>query len=89
MEKSRDIVVTGIQAWDIEIGSNCKNIAIEMSKKHRVLYVNPPLDIFTYLKISNYDHIEWHMHKNEKNHSKNDLELYNSPEKLRLEWVLN
>ena len=45
MEKSRDIVVTGIQAWDIEIGSNCKNIAIEMSKKHRVLYVNPPLDI--------------------------------------------
>ena len=50
MEKSRDIVITGIQAWDIEIGSNCKNIAVEMSKKHRVLYVNPPLDIITYLK---------------------------------------
>lgn len=50
MEKSRDIVITGIQAWDIEIGSNCKNIAAEMSKKHRVLYVNPPLDIITYLK---------------------------------------
>ena len=46
-------------------------------------------DIFTYKKISNYDHIEWHMHKSEKNPSKNDLELYNSPEKLRLEWVLN
>jgi len=50
MEKSRDIVITGIQAWDIEIGSNCKNIAAEMSKKHRVLYVNPPLDVITYLK---------------------------------------
>ena len=46
-------------------------------------------DIFTYKKISNYDRIEWHMHKSEKNPSKNDLELYNSPEKLRLEWVFN
>ena len=26
------------------------------------------------------------MHKNDKNPSKNDLELYHSPEKLRLEW---
>ena len=43
----------------------------------------------TYSKISNYDHIEWHMHKNDKNPSKNDLELYNSPEKLRLGRVLN
>ena len=42
-------------------------------------------DVFTYWKISNYDHIEWQTHKNEKNPSKNDLELYNSPEKLRLE----
>ena len=40
----RDIVVIGIQAWDIEIGSNCKNIAEEMSRYNRVLYVNAPLD---------------------------------------------
>lgn len=40
----RDIVVIGIQPWDIEIGSNCKNIAEEMSKYNRVLYVNSPLD---------------------------------------------
>lgn len=44
MIKGRDIIVMGIQAWDIEIGSNCKNIAIEFSKNNRVLYVNPPLD---------------------------------------------
>ena len=44
MIKDRDIVVVGIQAWDIEIGSNCKNIALEFSKHNRVLYVNPPLD---------------------------------------------
>ena len=42
--KGRDIVVIGIQAWDIEIGSNCKNIAAEFAKNNRVLYVNPPLD---------------------------------------------
>ncbi|WP_350291513.1 glycosyltransferase [uncultured Croceitalea sp.] len=44
MIKGKDIIVMGIQAWDIEIGSNCKNIAIEMAKNNRVLYVNPPLD---------------------------------------------
>ena len=42
--KNRDIVVIGIQPWDIEIGSNCKNIALEFSKNNRVLYVNQPLD---------------------------------------------
>jgi len=40
----RDIIIIGIQPWDIEIGSNCKNIAEEMSKTNRVLYVNSPLD---------------------------------------------
>lgn len=42
--KNQEIIITGIQPWDIEIGSNCKNIALELSKKNRVLYVNPPLD---------------------------------------------
>ena len=49
MIKNRDIIVMGIQAWDIEIGSNCKNIAVEMAKNNRVLYVNPPMD-----RISRY-----------------------------------
>lgn len=44
MIEGKDIVVIGIQAWDIEIGSNCKNIASEMAKTNRVLYVNQPLD---------------------------------------------
>jgi len=43
MIKGKDIIVVGIQAWDIEIGSNCKNIALEFAKKNRVLYVNPPM----------------------------------------------
>ncbi len=44
---NRDIIVVGIQAWDIEIGSNCKNIAQEFAKNNRVLYVNSPLDRIT------------------------------------------
>lgn len=47
MIKNRDIIVIGLQAWDIEIGSNCKNIALEFSKHNRVLYVNAPLDLTT------------------------------------------
>ncbi len=47
MIENRDIVVVGLQAWDIEIGSNCKNIALEFSRKNRVLYVNSPLDFST------------------------------------------
>ncbi|MFZ4398955.1 MAG: glycosyltransferase [Bacteroidales bacterium] len=42
--QGKDIIITGLQAWDIEIGSNCKNIALEFSKNNRVLYVNYPLD---------------------------------------------
>lgn len=40
----RDIVITGLQAWDNDIGSNCINIAKEFAKDNRVLYVNFPLD---------------------------------------------
>ena len=43
----RDIVIVGQQAWDVDLGSNCKNIAIEFSKANKVLYVNSPLDRIT------------------------------------------
>lgn len=45
-----EFVIIGQQPWDTEIGSNCKNIAIELSKKHRVLYVNSPLDRITSIR---------------------------------------
>ncbi|MET4082103.1 teichuronic acid biosynthesis glycosyltransferase TuaH [Pedobacter sp. UYP30] len=45
--KNQNIVIVGQQAWDTEIGSNCKNIALEFAKHNRVLYVNPPLDRIT------------------------------------------
>ncbi len=80
--ENRDIIIIGIQAWDIEIGSNCKNIAEVMSRNNRVLYVNTPLDRKT----------KWSERKTEKVKKRmrvilgkeNSLELI-SP---RL-WVLN
>ena len=48
--KNRNIIIVGQQPWDVPIGSNCKNIAIEFSKQNRVLYVNSPLDRISSLK---------------------------------------
>lgn len=54
MEKAvihnRDIIMFGLQPWDIEIGSNFKNMAVEIARHNRVLYVNRPLDRITYWK---------------------------------------
>ena len=47
----RDFVIIGISPWDFKIGSNCKNIALELSKRNRVLFVNSPLN--RYSKIFN------------------------------------
>lgn len=55
MLQNRDIVIVGLQPWDIQIGSNCKNIAIELSRHNRVLYVNPAIDRWTLLKHSSND----------------------------------
>lgn len=51
--ENRDIIVVGIQSWDIKIGSNCKNIALEFAKKNRVLYVNSPISRMVALKDKN------------------------------------
>ncbi len=48
--KNRNFVIVGQQPWDVEIGSNCKNIALELSKHNNVLYVNSALDRFTLMK---------------------------------------
>jgi teichuronic acid biosynthesis glycosyltransferase TuaH len=48
--KNKDVVIVGLQSWDLDIGSNCKNIALEISKNNRVLYVNSPLDRSTVFK---------------------------------------
>src|SRR5688500_4200838 len=42
--KHRDIILFGFQSWDTNIGSNFKDMALELSKHNRVLYVNRALD---------------------------------------------
>jgi glycosyltransferase involved in cell wall biosynthesis len=49
----KDIVIVGQQPWDVSIGSNCKNIALELAKNNRVLYVNSALDRITSLRGRN------------------------------------
>lgn len=58
MITGKDVVIIGIQPWDIEIGSNCKNIALEFAKDNRVLYVNPPMDRITRIKQKHSEKIQ-------------------------------
>jgi glycosyltransferase involved in cell wall biosynthesis len=55
---NRDIIIVGQQPWDVEIGSNCKNIALEFSRHNRVLYVNSPLDRITLFKHKNTPNVQ-------------------------------
>jgi len=50
MIEGRDIIIVSMQSYDVEIGSNCKNIAVELAKRNRILYVNYPLDRITVLR---------------------------------------
>ncbi|MEA3503949.1 MAG: glycosyltransferase [Bacteroidota bacterium] len=43
MIENQDIIVLGLQPWDLDIAFTLKYTAIEMSKKNRVLFLNPPL----------------------------------------------
>lgn len=58
---NRDIVIISLQSWDIEIGSNCKDIAMEFAKNNRVLYVNSPLDRMTKLRKRNHPYVKRRM----------------------------
>lgn len=52
MITGRDFIITSLQSWDIAIGSNAKDIAKEISRHNRVLYVNTPVDMLNYLMHS-------------------------------------
>ena len=50
---NRDIVMFSLQSWDTEIGSNFKDMAIELARKNRVLFINRALDRSSLLKSKN------------------------------------
>ena len=58
---SVDFVIVGLQPWYIRIGSNCKNIAHEISRHNRVLYINSPLDRRTVSRRSTDPDIARHL----------------------------
>jgi glycosyltransferase involved in cell wall biosynthesis len=58
MIKNRDIVITGLQPWDVDLGSNCVNIAQEFAKNNRVLYVNYPINRLVAIREKNNPSIQ-------------------------------
>ena len=52
MIEGKKFIFTGLQPWDISIGSNAKDIALEVSRYNKVLYINTPLDKKAYNKQS-------------------------------------
>ncbi len=58
--KNRDIVIVSIQPWYYELGSNCKNIALELAKHNRVLYVNIPITRKTFYSKNNSEGVAKH-----------------------------
>jgi teichuronic acid biosynthesis glycosyltransferase TuaH len=47
MITGKDFVFFGMQSWDTPIGSNCKNIAMEVARHNRVLYINRAADRYS------------------------------------------
>ena len=62
MNPNQHFVIISITPWDFEMGNNAKNLAIEMSKNQKVIYVNPPLDRFTLLKEKNTPAVQKRLH---------------------------
>src|SRR5450432_1134730 len=71
MSKGRDMVIIGLSPWYIDIGSNCKSIARQLSLHNRVLYINMPLDRKTILREKDDPGIRTHLDIIEN--KKNDL----------------
>lgn len=50
LKQDDTFLVFSLQSWDLGLGSNCVNIAQELSKHHKVVYFNNPLDYNTLLR---------------------------------------
>lgn len=55
MVKRYDFVIVSQQSWDTTIGSNIKDIALELSQYYNVLFVNRPLDLKTWITSTKED----------------------------------
>ena len=41
--EKKQFVIVGLHSWDLDIGSNAKDLAVELSKDNKVLYINRPI----------------------------------------------
>lgn len=48
--KNQNFLITCMQIWETEIGTTIRNMALEISKQNKVLYVNTPMDHSTWLR---------------------------------------
>lgn len=48
--KPEAFIVIAQQEWELNLGTNARNLAFEFSKKNAVLYVNPAIDIKSIIK---------------------------------------
>jgi teichuronic acid biosynthesis glycosyltransferase TuaH len=46
---NRDFVIVGLQPWYIDLGCNAKDIAYQLARRNRVLYINAPVKRKIYL----------------------------------------
>src|SRR5215471_17493809 len=58
--KGKDILIIGLQPWYYNIGSNCKDIAVRLSKYNRILYVNKPINRKTWLSKDKDEGVQLH-----------------------------
>lgn len=49
-KKPEAFIIIAQQEWELDLGSNARNLAIEFSKKNAVLYVNPAIDVKSIIK---------------------------------------
>ena len=59
--QNRDFVIIGLQQWYTPIGSNCKNIAVQLARNNRVLYINSPLDRKTVIQSKDDPNVIYHL----------------------------
>lgn len=59
MIENRDIICFGLQPWDLDIAFTLKYTAVEMSKKNRVLFLNPPISRGDLIRNRNHPRLKY------------------------------
>ncbi|MEG2339209.1 MAG: glycosyltransferase [Odoribacter sp.] len=64
MIQGQDFVFTGLQSWDMTIGSNARDIALQVAQNNRVLYINAPRSLFSKSNLNIPQNVQRHQKNN-------------------------